>query len=72
LQHCAAGDSKWKPWWCDIALQPVLGLIGRYSFPDHISVAIDARFFIIWWYDGHIMPLCLLALSMIFDLCSAP
>jgi hypothetical protein len=42
------------------------------SFLDHISVMIDARLFIFWWYDGHIVPLFLLTLSMIFDLCSAP
>jgi hypothetical protein len=38
----------------------------------HISVKIDARLLIFWWYDGHIVPLCLLALSMIFDLRCAP
>jgi hypothetical protein len=27
-----------------------------HSFPNHISVTIDARRFIFWWYDGHIVP----------------
>jgi hypothetical protein len=25
------------------------------SFPEHISLSIDARLFIFWWYDGHIV-----------------
>jgi hypothetical protein len=33
-------------------------LTSYISFTDHISVTIDARLFIFWWYDGHIVPLC--------------
>jgi hypothetical protein len=42
------------------------------SGPHLCTVKIDARLLIFWWYDGHIVPLCLLALSMIFDLRCAP
>jgi hypothetical protein len=28
-------------------------LTSYISFPHHISVAINARLFIFWWYDGH-------------------
>jgi hypothetical protein len=45
-----------------------IGLIGRYLFPEHISlISIDARIFIFWWYDGHSVAMFLLAVSIIVD-----